>query len=105
VSLSLFAAQHNIAISLVSGCHRHHSVKHLGIHEDICRGQKIVHVHHSEKHSMEQAVILLGTKNYTNHFVAINSDFVFSSIIITNIQKTLNSSNSRANHTYIISEQ
>jgi len=54
---------------------------------------------------MEQAVILLGTKNYTNHFVAINSDFVFSSIIITNIQKTLNSSNSRANHTYMISEQ
>jgi len=53
---------------------------------------------------MEQVVYtFLGKKN-TNGFVAIKSDFVFSSIITTNIQKTLQPINTGAEHTYIISK-
>jgi len=53
---------------------------------------------------MEQIVyrLLLGTKKFTNGFIAIKIGIVVSNIIITNIQKTLESTNSRAKHTYII---
>jgi len=43
-----------------------------------------------------------GKKNKTNCFVTIKNDFVFSSIITTNIQKTLQPTNAGAEHTYII---
>jgi len=45
----------------------------------------------------------LGKKN-TNCFVAIKSDFVFSSIVTTDIQKTLQPTNTEAELTYIISK-
>jgi len=83
-------------ISLVSGYHHHHpSVRHLVIHQDIWLSQKIVFVHHSEKHSMEHIVYsFLGQKSTPNvKNPAIKNDFIFSSIITTNIQKILKSSN------------
>jgi len=68
-------------ISLVSEYHHHPAMMHLSAHQDISLGQKIVHLHHLEKHLMGQVVYtFLGKKN-TNHFVAIKSDFVFSSIV------------------------
>ena len=76
---------------------------HLSTHLDISLGLKIVHVHHLEKHSMGQVVYtFLGKKN-TNRFVTIKNDFVLSSIITTNIQKTLQPTNTGAEHTYISS--
>jgi len=47
-------------------------------------------------------VCFLGQKDII--FFSIISKFVFSSIVITNIQKTLKSSNARAKHAYIISK-
>ena len=72
---SLFAP--NTVISLVSGYHPW--VRHLAIQQDIWLGQKI------------QKNIRFGTKNYTNCFVGIKGNLVFSSIVTTNIQKTLES--------------
>ena len=66
-------------------------------------GLKIVHVHHSEKHLMGQIVCTFLAKNNTNCFVTIKSDFVFCSIVTTNIQKTLQPVSTGAEHTYIIS--
>jgi len=66
-------------------------------------GEKIVHVHRSEKHLMEEVVYTYWDKN-TDCFVAIKSDFVFSSIVTTHIQKTLESTGTRAEHTYISSK-
>jgi len=78
---------HSIVISLVSEYHHHPLMMHLSTHQDISLGQKIVHVHHLEKHLMGQVAYIL-QKN-TNCFVAIKSDFMSSSIVTTNIQKTL----------------
>ena len=61
---------------------------------------KLVHVHHLEKH----LIILFWVKKNTNCFDTIKSDFVFSSIVTTNIQKTLQPINAGAEHTYIISK-
>jgi len=53
---------------------------------------------------MEQVVYtFLGKKN-TNYFAAIKSDLVFSSIVTANMQKTLQSTNTGAEHTHIISK-
>jgi len=77
----------------------------LSTHQDISLGQKLLHVHHLEKHLMEQVVytVLFWAKKNTN-FVANKSDFVFSSIVSTNIQKTLQLTNTGAEHTYVISK-
>jgi len=88
---------HNTVISPVSGCLCYPSVRHLLIHQNIWLGQKIVHVQHLEKH---------WDKRYTICFVAVESDFLFSNTIITNIQKTLKSTNAYAmvKRTYIINK-
>ena len=57
---------HSIVISLVSEYHHHLSVMHLSIHQDISLGQKIVHVHHLEKHLMEQVVYTFWAKKNTS---------------------------------------
>jgi len=102
VPRSLFAAQYGD----FTPCEYHHhpSVKHLSTHQGISLGQKIVHVHHSENHLMEQVVYTFGTKRTLIVFVITKGDFVFSSIVITNIQKTLQSTNAGPEHTYIISK-
>jgi len=94
---------HSIVISLVSECHHHPSMMHLSTHQVISLGQKVVHVHHLEKHLMEQIVYTFLAKKNTNCFVAIKSSFVFSSTVTTNIHKTLQPTNNRAEHVYIIS--
>ena len=76
---------------------------HLSTHECISLGQKIVHEHCLEEHLMEQVVYTFWAKKNTNCFVEIRSDFVFSSIVTTNIQKTLHPTNTGAQHIYIIS--
>ena len=43
-------------------------------------------------------------KQNTNCFVTIKSDFVFTSIVTTNIQTTLQPTNTGAEHTHIISK-
>jgi len=91
VALNLFPD--SIVISLVSEYHHHPSVRRLVIHQDIWLGQIIVHVHNSEKHLMKQVVYTFWDKKYTNCFVAIKADNVFSSIITTNIQTILESTN------------
>jgi len=53
---------------------------------------------------MEQDVILFWAKKNTNCFVTIKNEFVFSSIITTNIQKTMQPTNTGAEHPYIISK-
>jgi len=53
---------HNIAISFVSEHHKHPSVRHVSKHQGISLGQKIVHVHRSEKHLMEEVVYNFGGK-------------------------------------------
>ena len=53
---------------------------------------------------MEQLFVLFWAKKNTNCFVAIKSDFVFSSIVTTDIQKTLQPTNTEAELTYIISK-
>jgi len=70
-------------------------MRHVAMHQDMRLGQKIVYVHNSEKHSMEQVVKTFRDKKYTNCLVAIKDDFVFSCIITTNIKKTLESTNAR----------
>jgi len=77
---------------------------HLSTYQDISLGLKIVHIHHLEKHLMGQVVYTFLEKKNTNCFVTIKNDFVFSSIITTNIQKTLQPTNTGAEHTYIISK-
>ena len=74
---------------------------HLSTHQDISLGLKIVHVHHLEKHLMGQFVYtFLGKKEHQLLFVTIESDFVFCSIVTTNIQKTLQPINTGDEHTY-----
>jgi len=53
-------------ISSVSEYHHHPSVMHLSTHQGISLGQKIIHVHRSEKHLMEQVVFIyfLGEKEH-----------------------------------------
>ena len=74
----------NRVISFVFEYHYDPSVRHLATHPMYFtwskKTKKIIHVHHSEKHSMEQVVYTFWDKNY-NCFVAIKGDFVFSSII------------------------
>jgi len=78
---------------------------HLSTHQGISLDQEIAHVHHLVKHLMEHFVYtFLGKKEY-QFFVAIKSNFVFNSIVTTNIQKTSQPSNTRAEHAYIISKQ
>jgi len=91
-------------ISLFYKYYHHPSMMHLYTHQDISFGQKIVHAHHLEKHLMEQVVHTFWAKKNTSGFVAIKSDFVFSSIVTTNIQKTLQPTNTGAEHTHIISK-
>jgi len=65
MKMSGFAPLHSLVISLVSECHHHPSMMHLSTHQDISLGQKIVHVHHLEKHLMEQVVYsFLGKKEH-----------------------------------------
>ena len=80
-------------ISLVSGYHHHPLVSHLPIHQDIWLDQKIVFVHHSEKHSMEQVVHSFWAKKVDQYFYWNWKRFNFPHIIITNIQMSLESSN------------
>jgi len=60
-------------------------------------------IHHSEKHVMEQVVYTFWG-NKTNCFIAIKGYFVSGSIVNTNIQKTLQSTNTGAEHTFWISK-
>jgi len=87
-------------ISLVSEYHQYHHhpsvIRHLSTHQDISLFQRIVLVHHSEKHLMEQVVYNFLAKKNTKCFVAVKSNFVFSSIVRTNIQKTLQPANTGA---------
>ena len=46
---------------------------------------EIVHVHHTKKLLMEKVVSAFWGKNDTNYFVAIKTDFVFSSIVTTTL--------------------
>ena len=70
--LSLFAAQLELVTSLVSEYHHHPAMMHLSTHQDISLGQRIVHVHHLEKHFMGQVVYtFLGKKDH-KLLVAIN---------------------------------
>ena len=66
---------------------------------DIWLDQKIVHV----LYSLKQVVYISWGKKILQLYCCIKSNFIFSTIIITNIQKTLKSSNARVKHTYIIS--
>ena len=51
-----------VANSLVSEYDHYPSVRHLVTHQDsISLGQKIVHVHHSEKHLMEPRLFIIFT--------------------------------------------
>jgi len=77
---------------------------HLSTHQDISLGQKIAHIHHLEKHLMGQVVYTFLGKKEHQFFVTIKSDFVFSSIVTTNIQQTLQPTTTGAEHTYIISK-
>jgi len=95
---------HSIVSSLVSECHHHPSMMHLSTHQDISPSLKTVHIHDLDKHMMGQIVYTFWAKKNTNCFVTIESDFVFSSIATTNIQKTLQPTNTGAEHTYIISK-
>jgi len=79
-------------------------MKHLSTHKDISVGLQIVHVHHLEKYLMGQVVYTFWAKKNTSCFVTIKNDFVFSSIITTNVQKTLQPTNTGDEHTYIISK-
>jgi len=63
----------------------------------------MVHVHHSEKQLIEQVVYTFWEKKNTNCFVTIKGDFVFSRMATTNIKKTLESTNTGAEDTYITS--
>jgi len=91
-------------ISLVSECHHHPSMMHLSTHQDISLGLKIVHLHHLENVWWARLFILFWAKKNTSCFVTIKSDFMLSSIITTHIQKTLQPTNTGAEHTYIISK-
>ena len=73
-------------------------------HQGISLGQKIVHVYCSEKHLREEVVYTFLGKKEHQFLVAIESNFVFSSIVTTNIQKTLQSTNTEAEHTHTISK-
>jgi len=49
----------------------------------ISLGQKLVHVHYSEKHLMEQVVYNFGAKKNTKFFVTVKGNLVFSIIVTT----------------------
>jgi len=105
VPLSLFAAQYNDFTGLwISSS----SLSDAFIHTPrYFTWSKIVHVglHHLERHLMGQVVhTFLGKKEH-QLFCAIKSNFVFSSIVTTDIQKTLQPTNTGAEHAYIISKQ
>jgi len=102
VPLCLFAAQYSAFT--YSECHNHPSMMHLSTHQDILLGLKIVHVHHLEKHFMGQVDYTFLCKKEHHFFVTIKSDFVFNSIVTTNIQKTLPPTNTGTEHSYIISK-
>jgi len=94
---------HSIIISLVSEQHHHPSMMHLSTHQGVSLGQKISHVHHLEKHLMGHAVYtFLGKKNIV--LLQFKSNFVFSSIVTTNIQKTLQPANTGAELASIVSK-
>jgi len=97
---------HSVVISLVSEYHHHSSMMHLSTHQDISLGLKIVRVAYTIYKNIWQGrlFIVFWAKKNTNCFVAIKSNFVFSSIVTTNIQKTLQPTNTGAEHTYIISK-
>jgi len=76
---------------------------HLSTHQGVSLGQKISHVHHLEKHLMGHAVYtFLGKKNIV--LLQFKSNFVFSSIVTTNIQKTLQPANTGAELASIVSK-
>jgi len=72
----------------------------ISTHQGISLGQNIVHAHHSEIHLMEQVGYTFWGKNNTDCCVAIKGNFVFSSIVTTKILKTLESTNTGAEHAY-----
>jgi len=55
---SLFVAQYSD--SFVFEYHNHPSVRHVSTHQGISLGNKTVHLHHSEKHLMEQVAYNFG---------------------------------------------
>ena len=100
---------HSTAISLVSTCHQHPSVRHLMIGQYVWFGQKIVHGHHSEKHLMGQVeVVYTFWDKKRTPFVLLQLKVILCSAstrkVTTNIQKTMESTNTRSKHTYVISK-
>ena len=91
--LSLFTAQYNnftcpwISSSSFSEAFNHTSRFWLG--QKTCLYNILNNIRWS------RLFIVFGPKKYTNSLLAIKSDFVFSSIVTTNIQKTPESSNAR----------
>ena len=74
---------HNVTISFVSEYPNHSSVRCVSTHQAISLGQKLVHVHYSEKHLMEQVVYNFGAKKNTKFFVTVKGNLVFSIIVTT----------------------
>jgi len=63
-------------ISLASEYYHHPSMMHLSTHQGISLRQKIVHIHHLEKHLMGQVVHIFMGKIEHQLFFAIKSDCV-----------------------------
>ena len=99
--LGFFAAQYSDFT--VSEYHHHPSLMHLSTHQGISLGQKRIYVGQLEKYFMEQVVYTFGAKK-RQFIVAIKSEFVFSNIVTTNIQKTLQPTNTRPEYTYVINK-
>ena len=106
--VSRYPCVHSTVISLFSEYHHHPSVRHLSTHQGIslhlvknlytCTVQKNVW--------WSRVFILFWTKRNTKCcFVTIKNDFVFSSIVTTYIQKTLQPTDTGAEHTDIYNQQ
>jgi len=55
---------HSIPISFASQYHHYPSVEHLATHQGMSLGQKIIHVHNSEKPFMQQVLYTLRQKEH-----------------------------------------
>ena len=94
-SVSYATASELVYCTLVSGYHHHPSVRHLAIHQHFSLAKKSYMYTIQKNIRWSRLFIDFGPKKYTNNFLAIESDLIFSSIITTNIQKTLEFSNDR----------
>ena len=92
----------NVAISFASEYHHHPSVKYVSTHQGISLGQKLYTYTVQKNIWWSSLFIIFGATKSTNCFVTIKGDFVFSRIVTTDIQKTLESTNTGSEHTYLI---